>query len=513
MILSDLVAQLQAGVGTSYLIDREGADQPTFSPDGKWIAFVAGGNIKKVQVNGGMPITLTHFGSARGIAWAPTGEIFVGSNGGPMSIVPSGGGTPRPFTTVDIAGGDQDHRWPIILPDGRTIVFSIFQGAVPNSHLGVISVNGGPTTSIADVGVFPLGFVNGRLVYVNGSGTLMSIAFNVSKRRVSGNATPHVNEVFVNFASAAAYAALSHNGSLVYEIGAQRGQLVSWSKSAGEHVLLAEREVYSFPRFSPDGQRIAVGITTSATTDVWVFDRRAGTIAKLTMNGRSERAEWSPDGKRVLYRSVSSIMWQPADHSAPEEPLVAIPGMNLLEAVISPVDSVVLLRADGRDYSQDILYVRLGDTVLKTLVRTPASEYGMRFSPNGRWVAYASDVSGTHQVYVTPFPGPGPHYQLSIDGGVEPVWSSDGSRLYYIRGRTVMSASVSLSPEFGVTARESLFTGNYFFPINHANYDVSRAGNEFLFLHVADADVQPMFVYNWKAELPRWTHTAPLEVR
>ena len=176
---------------------------------------------------------------------------------------------------------------------------------------------------------------------------------------------------------------------------------------------------------------------------------------------------------------------------------------------MSPDGRTLLLRVNGGKVIQDIWYRQVtGDTTAKPLITSPAFETGARFSPDGHWVVYSSDESATRQVYVTPFPGPGARFQVSVDGGQEPIWSRDGHRIFYVNGRTMMAATVAVTPSFSVTSRVALFTGNFVFQNVHANYDVSPDGTEFLLLKEGGAESQTIVIHDWRTELRARTAVA-----
>jgi Tol biopolymer transport system component len=307
-------------------------------------------------------------------------------------------------------------------------------------------------------------------------------------------------------------AALSAAGTLTYVSGAHESELVLVDSAGRRQPFLAERRAYGFPRYSPDGRRIAFTIASGGSSDVWIYDIAAGTTTRLTSGGSAnERPEWTPDGKRVLFRTdranLSSIWWQPVDGSDAAKPLVLSKSAPTYEAVITPDGAAVVYQTDTS--SSDLEYRMLaGDTTRKPVVATRAYEEAPRLSPDGRWIAYSTDESGTYEVVVQPFPGPGPRTQVSTNGGVEPVWSRDGRRVFYRTGRRVVAATLTMAPQLGVASRSDLFA-DVFLPATspHANYDVSPDGSHLLFLAGVD-DQRLMVVYNWAAELRNRVRTS-----
>jgi Tol biopolymer transport system component len=323
--------------------------------------------------------------------------------------------------------------------------------------------------------------------------------------------TPAAEQVALDATAGWARASLSREGSLIYQsaLAGLALTLVNIDTRA-ETSLLPDRRAYAFPRFSPDGRRLAVSIIeATGTTDLWILDRNAGTLQRLTeADGTNDRAEWTPDGKRVVFRSSVGqgveLRWQAADRSSAAVTLQpSARGFQLNEGVVSPNGEWLVFRVFGQNNPMDVWYRRMsGDTTTQKLLVGAAYETGPRFSPDGKWLAYSSDESGPRQVYVTPFPGPGPRHQVSVDGGQEPVWSPDGKRLYYVREPQVMAVSVTLAPTFAVTERRIVLDGNYTFNYVHANYDVAPDGKHLLVLK-RDVEAQAIVVRNWSSTLAR----------
>ena len=373
------------------------------------------------------------------------------------------------MTTVEVDSGVTDHRWPLLVDNDRVLLYIRFKSALVLNEIWAMPASGG-TPVFPTAGAFPVGVVENRLVFVNASGTVMSAPFDARRLRLTGPAISHITDAAMTIASSAAFVSLSQSGSLLYVVGAQRSRLMLTDLQGKDVPLLDAEDTYAYPRFSPDGKRVAVSIQSGSGWDVWIYDRSARTSTKLTTGGSGERAEWSPDGRRIAYRTLfQSIAWLPADHSGAEENILKLSRVNLQEGIISPKGDIVLARANGRGLDPGS---RLGQNRRHDdprLFTSRFAEYGPRFSPDQRWVAYSSDESGQQQVYVTPFPGPGPRYQVSNNGGMAPMWAPDGRRLFYTRGSTMMVATLTFSP-FAVARNDSLFSGPYYFPFNHANY-------------------------------------------
>jgi Tol biopolymer transport system component len=226
----------------------------------------------------------------------------------------------------------------------------------------------------------------------------------------------------------------------------------------------------------------------------------------VTTDGFNVRPAWSPDGKRILYSKRRSgpnatIWWQPADGGIGAEQLAASPGKDIWEGELTPDGKNVVYRTSLTP--SDIVYRSLaGDTTEKGIATTQFAEYAPRLSPDGRWVAYASEESGTSQVYVRSFPGPGALVPVSVDGGTKPVWSPDGHKVFYVNESQLIEASVVTSPTFSVTSQRTLFEGRYETGFRHAGYDVGLDGKSFLMLRpVETKGDQIVVIRHWATEL------------
>ncbi|MFI5312270.1 MAG: protein kinase, partial [Gemmatimonadales bacterium] len=481
-----------------------GAQEPFFSPDGKWIGFWSGGKIQKVAVDGGSVFPLADLPLGGGATWSPSGEI-IAQLGATLVAIPSAGGTPVRLAPLDRASGELVQQWPLALPDGEHVLYSsINSGALAKAHIAVLSLKTRKATILDVQGVFPLGVVDGFLVFAASSQALLAVPFDVRASRTLGSPVPVASDVLVG-AGGAAKAALSSSGTLIFQSGSQASQAVLVDMHGGVKLLLPEARPYGYPRFSPDGKRVAVTIGTGPRTDVWIYDIAAGVPTRLTSEGTSnERPEWTPDGKRVLYRSDrgrrSALWWQAADESGSAAPLLASANGDIYEGVMTPDGKTVVYQLDTA--GADVLFRSIeGDTTPRRVAESAAIEDMARVSPDGKWVAFVTDASGSAQVVVQPFPGPGGRIQVSSAGGFEPVWSRDGRRLFYRDGSHLVAATVVTSPGFTVTSRTPLFDDTFAPAVSpHANYDVAPDGEHLLLLRATESS-QVIIVHNWRAEM------------
>jgi Tol biopolymer transport system component len=497
--LSDLEAR--------QLPSTESSVQPSFSPDGEWVAFFSVGKLKKIHLATGSVRTLASITLPEGTDWASDDRIVVAVDGR-LATVPAAGGPAKPLTTLDTASGEQAQRGPHVVADGEWVLFYSWHGSIESSKIGIASLATGETRYV-DIAGSAIGVVDGLLIYVTSGDGFFAVPFDVRHARVTGTPVRLADHVPIT-GTGVARASLSRNGSLLYARGSSTSELVIADLQGRPETVLGTPRGYSFPRFSPDGKRIAATIAANGSADIWIYDIASSTLSRLTHEGtRNDRAEWTPDGKRLLYSSVGrrdlTALWiQNADLSGEAQLVEGRKGEATLEGLVSPDYQTLVFRSTSPQHLHDIWYRRLtGDTTRKPFVTGPSSEYAPRLSPNGKWLAYGSNRDGTSQVYIEPFPPTGAYSQVTDEGGISPLWSPDGRRIYYANANKIFAATVQLAPTFTVLSRqEVLGAGQYSLssPV-HAPWDLAPDGKHLLLVRPTRADNGLVVVHNWKKEL------------
>jgi serine/threonine-protein kinase len=494
--------RLDAGTSRP-LPGTEGAVGLCFSPDSRSIAFNANARVYRLDLEGGTPIALGENVGSQGIAW-PTRETIVIARNRRLHRLPASSAGASVELPLPKGVSDADLRGPRALADGNTILHAV---AIPgeNFRVGILSLAEGRDT-ITDIPGIPVGMIDGQLL-VASNGVLSAIPFDLRARRVLGDPVALVDSVSTS-AGGHPRAYVSTSGSLLYRVGTAGSRLVLSDSTGKELSVVAENaSLILFPRFSPDGNRVAYNINTAT---VWVHDLRSNTPTRVaTEGGRNERPEWTPDGRSLLFisdRDGSTAAWmQNVDLSGSPAKVIAVAEGMVDEVIATPDGAALLARATGARFTQDFFLKQLsGDTTLKPLFKTPSVEYAPRLTRDGKWMAYTDNRGGTPEIFVQPFPLTGARHQLTATGGSPPVWSKDGRRLYYLSGGAMNIVDVSTAGGFSVRGRQKLFdAAGIAMPI-HANFDVSPDGLRFLIVKSAvGADSRTVVVHDWKYELKR----------
>ena len=254
-------------------------------------------------------------------ALVPDGRIVV-SRGNSLAIIPAGGGAARLLSATDTAT-DRLLMNPKVLPDGKTVIVTRWRGSTVSAGLWVATIGEGKATDLELPGSYVLGMIDKHLIYDTQAGVLMAVPFDMAKRKVTGPPVSVLDGIAVG-ANGAAQAAISESGSLVYQTGALLRHAMIVDLHGAVVSRLLDPGKYSVPRFSPDGSRIAIGLITQGTADIWMYDLRSQTLSRITTEGDvNDRPEWSPDGKRIVFRSNRGgplALWsQPADGTGKAE--------------------------------------------------------------------------------------------------------------------------------------------------------------------------------------------------
>jgi serine/threonine protein kinase/Tol biopolymer transport system component len=510
----------------------EGGVAPFFSPDGAWIGFWtearADNTIKKIPVAGGPPVAIPNTATGRGFgaSWAEDGTIFYATRPG-IFKVSSSGGVPEAITKTD---GGERHVLPHVLPGGKSVVFTSVTAGWDTANIVLHSLDTGERRVLIQGGSDARYVNTGHLLYMK-LGTLMTVPFDIASLQITGppvallEGVMHaINAPNSNDETGAGQFAISAAGTMAYILGGVGKFLESsfvWvdRKGVAEPLASAPVRPYLFPRLSPSGDKIVVGIRSGVGrgTDLWIYDVVRGAPTRLTFEGAGNPV-WSPDGTRVaafmnVDAKTSGLYTLAADGSGSPERVNTVDGQqNPASWVASPNGLAVLQQ--GSPARVWIVPIHNGEAKPTLFLE---SRFGLgypEFSPDGRLMAYVSNESGSGEVYVQPHPGPGEKVRISTNGGTEPLWSPNGRELFYRssaadRQQFFTAAVTSVSP-FRVDTPRLLFETKAFEydstgPIR--SWEVSPDGQRFLLLRFAPSTDKPVtsfhVVLNWIEELKR----------
>jgi eukaryotic-like serine/threonine-protein kinase len=459
---------------------------PFFSTDGRWLGYLDGSKVVKVPLAGGAPVTICDSCVGYSFSWGEDDTVRYHTappsnpNSRVMMAVSARGGTPYEIAHPD-SGSTEAFRGPMLIPGTRTVLFAAFTGS--SSRLAALNLETHAITRFDQPGFTPQWVAAGFVTLSSADGSLLALPFDAKRGRPNGPPVTIIRDVLQPDAFVSR-AAVSASGAIVYPQagGAVPRRVVLVRRSGSADSIPGDPRVFASPRFSPDGRRLALGITDQAgTRDIWVLDVAQRTWSRLTTNGISNRPLWTADGRRLLYSSNDDLWWIAADGSGRPESLLVANG-NRFAGAVTPDGRTVIFQEESSDRNGIRSMVFDSAPASRLLIPGMFGESAPTLSPDGRWLAYQSDETGQMEVYVRPYPEPGARVSVSLHGGTEPVWAHSGRELFFRAGDSLMAAAVTLSPVFEVTRRRLLFTGSYVTGDIYREYDVAPDDQHFVML-------------------------------
>ena len=509
---------------------------PFFSPDGQSVAYLdlSTGELKRTATSGGRPFVISATGLLFGGSWGPDDTILFGETQGILRVSANGS---TPELVIPAEAGEQMDG-PQLLPDGESVLFSVTTSTGvtrwDEAQIVVQSLGTGERTVVWQGGSAARYVPTGHLVYAVGDG-LYAIAFDVDSLTVRGGPVPVVagvqratdpgaNTGTANFG-------VSVQGSLVYLSGtaASNDRMLGLVGRDGVVAPLGVPPApYLSPRLSPDGGRLVVQSGEAEGNTLWTYDLSSDSqIQQLTFDGDNHRPVWTPDGQRITFASdregPMSLYWMPADGSgAPERLTTAEAGTSHWPQSWSPDGQTLLFNVQqelATDWDTWTLSVTGRET--QRLYDTPDTvSVGAELSPDGQWLAYSAGPNTSDiDLYVEPFPPTGSRRRISQDGGVWPLWSRAGDRLFYRAsaanaGITLKSVDIVTQPAFTFSNEQTLPIDGFFVVPYYRDYDITPDGERLVMVFPADrADgaepsrPQIIVVQNWFEELKRLVPT------
>jgi dipeptidyl aminopeptidase/acylaminoacyl peptidase len=467
----------------------EGASHPLLSPDGRFIAFFAGGALRKIPAEGGAPVTLADARAPRGASWVKDGSLVYSPlyNSG-LWRVPATGGAPVAVTTLDTAKGERTHRWPQALPDGRTVIFTVGLTSSPGDYDGAnidaVRLDTGERRTVLHGARMARYSSSGYLIFQRG-GTLLAVRFEPEHQRTVGEPFTIAEGVGGETSSGAGHFSVSASGLLAFAPQSaipKESVLVLIDRAGHETELPVPSASFRRPRFSPDGKRLAysIGSGAAADDDIFLFDLADGRSQRLTFGQGHAAPVWSPDGKSLVFTQGRSgeigLFTKRADGSGSVTPLRRTPTIILADAWLKDGRHVVVTDSSGT-FDIRVLDTAEGGTITPLFASEAAAEYAAAFSPDERYAAYTTTETGTDEVFVETYPPGRGKWQVSQAGGFSPVWSHDGRELYFVSGDALMVVEVDMKGVFRAGPPRRLFSGPFALSIpTSRNYDVGPDG-------------------------------------
>ena len=503
------VGQLQA----TRLAGTEDARGPFFSADGESIGFWVRGQLKKVSLSGGVPVTLSEIPAIGwGASWGADDMILYDQPEGIMRVPGQGGATE---VLIPLQDGERAHG-PQMLPGGNWVLFTVRSAGVASwdeAQVVVQSVATGERTVLIDGARDGRYLRTGHLVYLLNN-ALFAVPFDLDSRDVRGGAVPLIEGVRrADVGGGAAQFSVSDNGSLVYipGLGGVDGYAawLTWvGRNGNEELIPIPPRAYAYSRVSPAGTRVALNIRQQEDLNVWIWDLERETLSQLTFEGSNRFPMWTPDGSRVVFesnRDGGGLFWKAADGTGQVERLLEHSG-RIFPLSWSADGGLVFEQAPG-----DIGVLPMeGERTIRMLLSTESDEGDPAVSPNGRWVAYTLTEPGEPPaVHVRSFASVDDG-QWRVSSGSQPTWSPDGSELFYIEAPNLMVAQIS-ETETGfnfATPGALLDISSYVITGQRRNYDISPDGEQILTMKYAPAPTSEddpfaglILVQNWFQEL------------
>jgi serine/threonine protein kinase/Tol biopolymer transport system component len=484
----------------------QGATNPFFSPDGKWVGFAAGGKLKKVALAGGAPVTLANAPVFRGAVWGREGFIyFVPDLNVPVFRIAADGGAPTAVTRIRDAEGELLHRWPELLPGGKVLLYVIGKGADWDEATIVAErLDTGERTVLVEGGTSPRYLPGGDLVYARAGG-LYAIALDARSLKVSGPPVEVARNVFLD-PRGDAHMDVSSTGLLVTAPadGAAGSLILSWVDREGRSEPLKLQPMhFSWVALSPEGERAVVGIGNGVS----ILDLSRLSLTRLTLPRRAENPVWSRDGRRIYLgyeQGKSYQIYSKAADDSGTPTLVAPSNFQEDPFDVSSDGSRLLSVRLTKERTSELVVHDLGASppTSRSLFLSPSlGSTSITFSPDGRWIVYSSDESGRPEIYVRPASGEDRRWQISVDGGTFPIWSPTGDEIFFVRGPQVVTAAVSTKGDELIAGPPNVLFANH----RVIAFDVARDGKRLLVAEDPNPAAQPGLdvVVNWSAEVRR----------
>ena len=479
-----------------------------FSSDSAWIGFYSEGKLQKVAVTGGAPVPLCQAEPPAGAAhWM--GDVVVFGQAKGIYRVAAAGGTPELIVPAETSG---EIGSPHLLPGGQTMLYARASStqSVDDAEIVIEQIATHQKTVLVRGGTDPR-VLDGRFLVYGRIGEILAVPIDLKAQKVDGTPMSLVSGVMENSGTGVMQFALSGSGALAYVSGGvnDADQLVWVDLKGGVQPMESATGSYTYPRISPDGTRVAFNETAAGSTDIFIVEwARNNSKIRLTKEPGSEISPvWSPDSKRIVYSAargsaVANLYWRAADGSGVEERLSTSSNVQVPFWWSKEADAIIFIEQTAVNSNDIYVLPMSGDRTPRPLVSSPFDDRRPALSPDGHWLAYASNERDSLEIHVRPYPDVNrSRVQASAGGGTSPLWSIDGKAIYYRKGNKVFRVNVTTSPEFKAGKPEEMFT--FAGPDQTMNFSLAPDGKRFAMVKSSqDAMAQEYrVVINWMEDV------------
>jgi Tol biopolymer transport system component len=474
-----------------------GAYFPFWSPDSRFIGCWTPEGLKKVSVEGGVPVSVTK-AHPMGGTWNRNGVILIGDSGGSISQVPEGGGEPTPVLRLDKSRQESSQTWPQFLPDGRRFLY--FSRSAKQSAIYLGTLGSSETRQVVEsdgAGAYAEGY----LLFVRGQ-SLVAQPFQATSGKLTGALFPVVEKIGIIPEIPLTTFSISASGALAFRSGVDTKSVIGVFNRKGERIGSAGPPGdYAQITLSPDEKRLAVDRREKGSYDIWMLDLASGVFSRVTFDPANDRDPvFSPDGREIVFtnnRSGMPHLYRKTIGGKSEELIYSGPDREASEAWLRD-GSILFGNLGGRKY----FLLRPGEAQPRLIYQSDYQVDEPAISPDGKWVAYGSIESGRWEAYVARFPEWDERRQISTEGGVQPHWRQDGREIVYATSEgKLISVTVKPGPSFEATSPVLLFNSDLRASGTVEQWTMSRDGSKFYVLTSVQEGDKPMtVVVNWLAQ-------------
>ena len=465
-----------------------GAVQPFLSPDARWVGFNAGSRMKKVPLAGGAAVDLANVNAYRGATWVEGGwVVYTATYSSGLLKVREAGGNPEPVTELDPERKERTHRWPSAVPGTPWVLFTVGISKSPSfyddARIDAVRLDTGERKTVY-AGAWMARFAPPATLLVQRRSSLLALPFDPVRAEVKGEERTVVEGIGGEPSSGAGYFAAGEGSILAYvpaEALATEKSIALVEPHGGETILPLPPKNYWYPHLSPDGRTLALDIGSGQGTDddIWLYELAAQRLSRFTFTPASLWPVWSPDGRWIFFGGANggrdaTVFRKRADGVGAEEPYWK--GTDIVLPTDWTPDGKALAVTNSTGEIDSYLISNDGKQS-RELVAAPGTQWGVSFSPDGRFLAYTSTETGVEEVFVSSYPEGTGKWQVSVDGGQQPLFSRDGRQLYFMQSDALWAVDVDTRDGFRVGTPQEILRGPYILrTAPFRNYDVGADG-------------------------------------